>query len=63
MNNEKEGLSTEKVELKKYKFSYFKKIRKDRWLKGDDNTKFFHACIKSKKKTNQISTLLVDENG
>lgn len=39
-----------------------KKKSRTRWIReGDDNTKSFHACLKSHRRTNQITALSRDE--
>ncbi|MCI12598.1 transposon TX1 putative protein, partial [Trifolium medium] len=69
LKGEREGLSTEEVLLRKGSFNQmwlllkskdsmeFQKSR-SRWLKeGDANTGFFHACVKSRNRSNSLVAL------
>ncbi|CAL0332738.1 unnamed protein product [Lupinus luteus] len=72
LEGEEVSLSLEKINLRQslleewWKFSKLKdnllfQKSKCRWLKqGDANTKFFHACIRSRRSRNQILGLSVD---
>jgi hypothetical protein len=41
----------------------WKQRAKEHWLKdGDQNTKYFHACVKQRRKANQIF-IVVDADG
>lgn len=43
-----------------FKDSYFLKVWVGWFREGDSNTCYFHACVKSTRKRNVISTLRVD---
>jgi hypothetical protein len=73
VRSEGDGLSDGDVELRKNLFAQFWHLKKSkesvlaqrsrtRWLKeGDENSRFFHACIKSRGKKNHIRALRVGD--
>jgi hypothetical protein len=74
VRSESRGLSSEEVcrrkqlfeelwHLKISKVSQITQRSRQNWLReGDSNTRFFHACIKSRLKKNHISALRIDDD-
>jgi hypothetical protein len=56
-------LQTEVAQLEEHQDLKWRQLAKEHWLKnGDKNTSYFHACVKQRRRANQISTI-IDEGG
>jgi hypothetical protein len=63
MQNEIKKVQTDLQDLLDREEMWCKQRVKEDWLKyGDRNTKYYHACVKSKRSRNSVESI-IDEKG